>query len=337
MNANFWYPSPEIIPGTDFRPGCIWLSSGVRFLQAISVKLTDFAFPTSEAATQAKAQFEQTPNTLCQAPGRMTFWDTSYPNDCIPFYDFTVEKNETTGFDVDYQRVVSGHKLNCKPGGLVLKQTLEPGKGPETLSPEQIRMKELEQQRKNENAQNTDAPPAGSGSCGGEVGATTPEENSEQGLNPDGPPPGAGSFGGTCGIVPESSTVEPGEFVGKVKPCPSAVPVTRRQVPSPDQDHCIDRLVISHLKDHSAREVCEMEASWGPDFVSTVEGLYCNMCTRELLELCSTDLKDGDRDCFDLDQKVTSRYSAEDLKVQGEYERTDLEAKHYNQVLEWKE
>src|SRR4051812_35900161 len=103
MELPFWYPSPEIIPGTDFRPGCVWMSSDSRegMPMAISFKLTDFAFPTSEEAEKAKKQYEKTPNTLCQAPGRMAFWDTTYPNDCIPFYDFTVERNKTTGFDMD--------------------------------------------------------------------------------------------------------------------------------------------------------------------------------------------------------------------------------------------
>ncbi|KAF1841297.1 uncharacterized protein K460DRAFT_419383 [Cucurbitaria berberidis CBS 394.84] len=348
-NANFWYPSPEIIPGTDFRPGCIWMSSDERFLQAISVKLTDFAFPTSDAAEKAKTQFEQTPNTLCQAPGRMSFWKKHNQNDCIPFYDFTVERNETTGFDIDYQKIVSGHTLPCKPRGLLLNQILEPGKGPETLSPEQIRKKEQEeekkkheQEKKNEDGENPDAPPPGTGSFGGQTGTTTQEENNEKGINPNGPPPGTGSFGGVCGVVPASSTAKPGEFVSKVAPCPSGAPVNRRrrdrrQEPPTKKDHCVDRLVISYLKDHSAREVCDMKSSWGPDFVSIPERLHCNMCTRQLSRLCEPDGYDNEgEDCFDLEKRVMKRSTIADSKVQGGYPTLDQEAKSYVHVSEWK-
>jgi hypothetical protein len=311
--------------------------------------LTDFAFPTSEAAEQAKTQFEQTPNTLCQAPGRMALWDTASVFDCIPFYDFTTEKNTTTGFDLDYQKIVSGHTLRCKPDGTLLGQTLEPNKGPETLSPEQIRrqeeilqeqirLDEQAQQEKNENGENTDAPPPGTGSFGGKVGSSSEEELNENGLNPAGSVPGAGSFGGICGVVPDSSTAKPGEFVDKVRPCPTAAPAParrrhdRRQKLSQKKDYCVDRLVISHLQDHSAQEVCNMTSSWGPDFVSIPEGLHCDMCTRELSRLCSPD---GDNqegeDCFNVDKRRLKRSSAGQLEDRDEYE-----TKSYLHVLEWK-
>ncbi|KAF1938322.1 hypothetical protein EJ02DRAFT_410602 [Clathrospora elynae] len=343
LNSNFWYPSPEVIPGTDFRPGCIWLSSGVRFLQAISVKLTDFAFPTGADAEKARTQFEQTPNTLCQAPGRMTFWETEFSDDCIPYYDFDVEKDNITGFDTDYQKVVSGHTLPCNPRGTAFNQTLEPGKGPETFSPEQIQQKEEEkrkqeeeQQTKNENGENDNALLSGSDSFGGEAGTTTQEETNEQGLDPDGPLAGAGGFGGVCGLVPET-----GEFAHKAKPCPGAPPVTsrpsqvRRRESAQTKDQCVDRLVISHLKDHSAREVCGMTSSWGPDFVSVTEGLHCDMCTREISRLCGQNSQDQGCDaCFDLEKRFLRGSSAGNG---DECETLYQEAKLYNHVSEWKQ
>jgi hypothetical protein len=303
MDANFWYPSPETIPGTDFRPGCVWMSSGTRFLQAISIKLTDFAFPTSDQAKQAQTQFEQTPNTLCQAPGRMTLWQTHNMNDCTPYYPFPVERNETTGFDLDYQKIVDGHRFSCNPRGQGYKQNLEPGKGPKTQSPEQMQREKEEQERKNESGQNT-----------------------------NGPAPAAGSFGDICGI---SANVTPGERADRGIVCPRAIARRRRrQGPQEEKDYCIERLVISHYRDHSAREVCKTETAWGPDFASVEEKLHCNMCTRELLGFCDFDT--GGEDCFDLEKKVVRRSLASGVGY-GVQNAHNQEVKSYMQVSEWKE
>ncbi len=63
-------------------------------------------------------------------------------------------------------------------------------------------------------------------------------------------------------------------------------------------DFCKDnRLVVSEWHGHSAQDVCTDPNSRGPDFISSKEGLYCDMCNRVLYDLCSTTLKTG---CFDL-------------------------------------
>ncbi|KAI0406548.1 hypothetical protein F4802DRAFT_613415 [Xylaria palmicola] len=62
-----------------------------------------------------------------------------------------------------------------------------------------------------------------------------------------------------------------------------------------------DRLIVSHFPSHSAIEVCESETSWGPDFVSMAEGLYCNMETHEVLPLCGNNLT---KDCFEINGTV---------------------------------
>ena len=60
-------------------------------------------------------------------------------------------------------------------------------------------------------------------------------------------------------------------------------------------------LVISSIKTHSAKELCESQTSMGPDFVSTVEGLFCDMEVKEWWNLCSTNLTTG---CFDLSSQT---------------------------------
>ncbi|KAK7750128.1 hypothetical protein SLS62_007996 [Diatrype stigma] len=58
-----------------------------------------------------------------------------------------------------------------------------------------------------------------------------------------------------------------------------------------------DRLIVSTLNNHNATELCQSESSWGPDFVSKVDGMYCNMDTHETIPLCD---KTIEHDCFDL-------------------------------------
>ncbi|KAJ2987614.1 hypothetical protein NUW58_g4406 [Xylaria curta] len=77
----------------------------------------------------------------------------------------------------------------------------------------------------------------------------------------------------------------------------SASGIATRQLGPRQSQRSDDRLVVSHIPSHSAIEVCESETSWGPDFVSMAEGLYCNMETHEVLPLCSNSLTKG---CFEV-------------------------------------
>ncbi len=47
------------------------------------------------------------------------------------------------------------------------------------------------------------------------------------------------------------------------------------------------RLVVSSDPSHTATDLCRSETSRGPDFISTAEGLFCNMETRQVLRLCA--------------------------------------------------
>jgi hypothetical protein len=46
------------------------------------------------------------------------------------------------------------------------------------------------------------------------------------------------------------------------------------------------QLVVSEYSGHSALEVCQSSPSWGPDFVSIAEGIFCEMCERQSYPLC---------------------------------------------------
>ncbi|KAK4206343.1 hypothetical protein QBC37DRAFT_488177 [Rhypophila decipiens] len=68
------------------------------------------------------------------------------------------------------------------------------------------------------------------------------------------------------------------------------------------------RLVITDQPGHSAAELCGSHSSHGPSLVSLVEGLFCNMKTREVLPICAGELTEG---CFEVpDTKAVHGQSA---------------------------
>ena len=94
------------------------------------------------------------------------------------------------------------------------------------------------------------------------------------------------------------------------------------------------------MKDHSARELCEMDSSWGPDFHSVPEGLHCDMCSRELLGLCGLDgLSDGDsgEECFDLEKRWIGTSLTKRLEDRKEHQTLGRRVKSYLHVGEWEE
>jgi hypothetical protein len=319
------------------------------------------------------------------APGRMAFWKTADPEDCIPFYDFIEEKDPNTGFDVDFGKIMTGHTMRCTPTGSMYTPSNYPTPTPTIAAPPQ-------------------PPPLttdGAGSFGGIVGEIPANNIGPSPIPttsaPPQPPPsttdGAGSFGGIVGEVPADSiglqttqtppsqppaqTPQPqaqifdgdagdqGAVALSLNPgCPAgtweAIPpeqtimasskakirrrsfdhtsiLERRAALENKRDFCVDRLTISHLTEHTATVVCQSETSWGPDFVSVAEGLYCDMCEKMLWNLCTGP---GATYCFDLVAREL-RFSG-DLKTRdldegstGEEELASLR-KRYAKVDEWK-
>lgn len=75
----------------------------------------------------------------------------------------------------------------------------------------------------------------------------------------------------------------------------------RRALAKPD-----NRLVISNSFSHNATELCRHQRSKGPHAVSLSEGMFCDMETRELLPLCSTN-NTNRNDCFQLEERRVIR------------------------------
>ena len=90
-------------------------------------------------------------------------------------------------------------------------------------------------------------------------------------------------------------------------------------------------VVISDIDSHSAKELCENHTSVGPDFVSTKEGLYCDMCAHELWHVCSASVSKG---CFDM----TSRTMRPGGGIQGRDEASErvVPEKSYEKTTHWK-
>ena len=70
----------------------------------------------------------------------------------------------------------------------------------------------------------------------------------------------------------------------------------RSEQPSP-------KLIVTPYVEHSARELCESETSWGPDTVSLSEKLFCDMETRDLFDLCD-EAAGVDINCFNLETEM---------------------------------
>lgn len=66
--------------------------------------------------------------------------------------------------------------------------------------------------------------------------------------------------------------------------------------PSPDPSTALRRLIISSSKHHSAQELCDSASSRGPDFISTKEGIFCDMEHKKAYPLCGPQQSSG---CFD--------------------------------------
>ncbi|KAF2460329.1 hypothetical protein BDY21DRAFT_162032 [Lineolata rhizophorae] len=88
------------------------------------------------------------------------------------------------------------------------------------------------------------------------------------------------------------------------------------------------RLVVSGSTQHMAADVCAGENTFGPDYISLADGMYCDMSTREVMPLCTDDLVD---DCFDLDdmdpEVSRSKVKKRGLRSTGEYSR----------VMDWRQ
>ena len=99
-----------------------------------------------------------------------------------------------------------------------------------------------------------------------------------------------------------------------------------------DRNNQPGHLVVSHNPRHSAKEVCEHPNSLGPDFVSTVEGVYCDMSMGEWWSLCSATVTDG---CFDLEKKAMRGHAQGHKGARDVAPEQSVPDKTYNTAETW--
>lgn len=126
----------------------------------------------------------------------------------------------------------------------------------------------------------------------------------------------------------EDGYLTPGNATGP-SAVPSSKPKARRQATTPFMP---GQLIVSNITDHSAADLCNSDTSQGPDFVSTVESLFCDMTAKQLYPLCSDTQTDS---CFDLTTNslvpAASVQTTEQI-VTGSQTTTTTS---YNSVVQW--
>lgn len=76
-----------------------------------------------------------------------------------------------------------------------------------------------------------------------------------------------------------------------------SMPRKKRSLPPRRSSRFDGRLITSVHGQHSARQLCENEHSYGPDFVSYSENVFCDMGTREHWPLCDGPVED---ECYSM-------------------------------------
>lgn len=96
------------------------------------------------------------------------------------------------------------------------------------------------------------------------------------------------------------------------------------------------QLVVSSQRSHNATELCDSETSFGPDFVSTEEGVFCSMSQKKTFPICGHD-RDSSEDiriCFDLEANALVMPESEDT-AHTKRIRDELPTTNYSLIRRW--
>ena len=86
------------------------------------------------------------------------------------------------------------------------------------------------------------------------------------------------------------------------------------------------QIVVSDYDLHSATELCNSATSIGPDFVSTKEDFFCDMCAHELWPLCSPTINQA---CFDMTSMTIKAGT-------GSLGSREVPTKKYKRTIQWR-
>ncbi|KAI4690666.1 uncharacterized protein J4E88_002138 [Alternaria novae-zelandiae] len=103
-------------------------------------------------------------------------------------------------------------------------------------------------------------------------------------------------------------------------------PGAKRSTPERSQ-WMTEALVVSHIASHSAKGLCDSATSLGPDFVD-IHGNFCDMGSKTLTPLCSSQYVDG---CVELDEDEKAV-----VKRMSVAKRTaSVKHKSYKKISKW--
>ena len=103
-----------------------------------------------------------------------------------------------------------------------------------------------------------------------------------------------------------------------------------------DVQYMSGHLVVSRVTDHSAELLCTDDNSAGPDFVSVVEGLYCDMTEKVLDPLCSAST--NGTTCFDTTTNSLLQAAALNTRYASGnsfFASSRAMSKAYSKVIQW--
>jgi hypothetical protein len=157
---------------------------------------------------------------------------------------------------------------------------------------------------------------------------------------------GAGSFGGVVGSIPNpdaepekrhtgsasrisgnsrNNTKSDNSKIAKGYKAGKAIDhMGSNNTTSGTDNTFLGSIIHSAHPGHSAKQLCESATSYGPDAISEVEQLFCDMSTKTLYPLCSPQVTKG---CFDTD--VVSLRISLSKRFEG------ANPKNYHRVQKW--
>ncbi|KAL9123834.1 MAG: hypothetical protein Q9217_006776 [Psora testacea] len=91
-------------------------------------------------------------------------------------------------------------------------------------------------------------------------------------------------------------------------------------------------VIISTSPNHSAKELCNSPSSWGYDFVSVAEQLFCDMSERQLWPVCGVKKRAG---CFDRETSTMKPLIGSGLSIRDRVSAPAPPKKSYGKTLHW--
>lgn len=109
-----------------------------------------------------------------------------------------------------------------------------------------------------------------------------------------------------------------------------SLPVRKRNGPAATGATNSGVVIISTSQYHSATELCNSDNSWGHDFVSSTENMFCDMELKQLWPVCSTSKASA---CFDT--KISKMRPAKGLRGRDSSSGEIPPEKNYAKTIHW--